>query len=292
MKYYSHHIGDFNNATRHLTRVERSLYRDMIELYYDVEQPLNRDMDKLARRVLAHTEEEREAMRLVLEEFFVLEDDGWHNPRCDEEIAKYRAQIEQASRAGKSSAAKRMNRASTKTDAPRQPEQRDDNGSSTPVEQAFNQPITINQEPITNTPPDGGVARKRAARTTKPAVDRPDDVPEPVWQDFQAIRKAKRAPLTDTAMEGIRREAGKAGLSLADAIAYCCEAGWQGFNAAWYADRHARGGRRAQPQSFRERDRQAVAERVAQFSPRIADKAALSDKAVSEVSNVLSIESC
>lgn len=78
--------------------------------------------------------------------------------------------------------------------------------------------------------------KKRAsARST--TIERPADVPMSVWQDFQAIRKAKRAPLTDTALAGIRREAGKAGLSLADAIAYCCEAGWQGFNAAWYANR-------------------------------------------------------
>ena len=107
MNHYPHHIGDFNNATRHLTRVERSLYRDMLELYYDTEQPLNSDPKKIARRVLAITDDEREAINLVLEEFFVLQDDGWHNSRCDAEIAKYQGQIEQASRAGKASAAKR-----------------------------------------------------------------------------------------------------------------------------------------------------------------------------------------
>ena len=51
MHYYSHNIGDFNNSTRHLTRVERSLYRDLIELYYDSEQPLQSvDRAKLARK--------------------------------------------------------------------------------------------------------------------------------------------------------------------------------------------------------------------------------------------------
>ena len=63
-------------------------------------------------------------------------------------------------------------------------------------------------------------------------------MPEPVWQDFLAIRKAKRAPLTATALAGIAREAGKVGLSLPEALAYCCEAGWQGFNAGWWTDRH------------------------------------------------------
>ena len=30
MNYYPHHIGDFDYATRHLTRVERSIYRVLI----------------------------------------------------------------------------------------------------------------------------------------------------------------------------------------------------------------------------------------------------------------------
>lgn len=78
-------------------------------------------------------------------------------------------------------------------------------------------------------------AGKPSRSSSSPA--KPDGVDERVWQDFQAIRKAKRAPLTDTALDGIRREADKAGLSLGEAITYCCEAGWQGFNAGWYADR-------------------------------------------------------
>jgi uncharacterized protein YdaU (DUF1376 family) len=138
MNHYPHHIGDFNNATRHLTRVERSLYRDLLELYYDTEQPLNVDVAKIARRVLATTEVEREALNVVLDEFFSLQADGWHNARCDEEIAKYQGQIEQASRAGKASAAKRYNKILTA------------------VEQPFNQPEP-EPEPILE--PKGSVAR-------------------------------------------------------------------------------------------------------------------------------------
>ena len=141
MNHYPHHIGDFNNATRHLTRVERSLYRDMLELYYDTEQPLNSDPKKIARRVLAITEDEQAAMNLVLEEFFVLQDDGWHNSRCDAEIAKYQGQIEQASRAGKASAAKRYGK------------------NLTTVEQPFNQPEP-EPEPIKE--PNGSVGRADA----------------------------------------------------------------------------------------------------------------------------------
>lgn len=65
-------------------------------------------------------------------------------------------------------------------------------------------------------------------------------LPPDLLADFLAVRKAKKAgPLTKTAMSGICREAEKAGLSLIDAVTACCEFGWQGFNAGWYAERMA-----------------------------------------------------
>lgn len=61
----------------------------------------------------------------------------------------------------------------------------------------------------------------------------PDGVPDSVWQDFQKTRKTK---ITKTALDGIRAEAARAGLSLADALAMACRRGWQGFEAAWLQD--------------------------------------------------------
>ena len=84
--------------------------------------------------------------------------------------------------------------------------------------------------------PDSGdvdTPRKRGAR----CASRPTDVSETVWQDFQQLRAKKRAPLTDTALDGLKREAEKARLPLQAAIAYCCEQGWQTFNAGWHAER-------------------------------------------------------
>jgi hypothetical protein len=54
-----------------------------------------------------------------------------------------------------------------------------------------------------------------------------------VAKDFLKVRKAKRSPLTVTAMEGISNEAGKAGITVSDAITICAKKGWQGFNASW-----------------------------------------------------------
>jgi len=81
-------------------------------------------------------------------------------------------------------------------------------------------------------------SNKRArARASKPSASLscPPDVDQQVFADWLAVRKAKRAgPVTPTVLSGIRAEAMKAGISLQDAIAHCCLAGWQGFRADWY----------------------------------------------------------
>jgi hypothetical protein len=52
-------------------------------------------------------------VKLILEEFFRLTDDGWVNTRADREIQHYRGKTEQASRAGRASAERRFNARST-----------------------------------------------------------------------------------------------------------------------------------------------------------------------------------
>ena len=60
-----------------------------------------------------------------------------------------------------------------------------------------------------------------------------EKIPEQLAQDFLELRRNKRAPLTKTALDGIKREAGKARMSLREAIEMCCLRGWQGFKASW-----------------------------------------------------------
>jgi hypothetical protein len=78
-------------------------------------------------------------------------------------------------------------------------------------------------------------AEVRAPRSTTPVLE---GVSAELLADYLQVRKAKKAgPLTDTAIAGLQREAGKAGLTLALAVTACVEFGWQGFNAGWYAER-------------------------------------------------------
>ena len=95
-------------------------------------------------------------------------------------------------------------------------------------------------------------------RATPPAEPPPDPPPEPPAQavakpprfeplsallalgvdaqvaaDWLAVRKAKRAALTQTALDDVVSEAGKAGISVAQAVRICAARGWQGFRASW-----------------------------------------------------------
>ena len=89
MNYYEHHIGDYAEATAHLSFVEDAAYSRLIRKYYATEKPLPADVKATQRLVGARTKEEREAVDTVLNEFFELREDGWHQSRCDEELASY-----------------------------------------------------------------------------------------------------------------------------------------------------------------------------------------------------------
>lgn len=54
--------------------------------------------------------------------------------------------------------------------------------------------------------------------------------------DWIAVRKAKSAALTETALAGVVRESALAGITVAEAVRVSAENGWQGFRADWYAN--------------------------------------------------------
>jgi uncharacterized protein YdaU (DUF1376 family) len=89
MNYYDHHIGDYDEATAHLTACEDGIYSRLIRKYMATEKALPIDVKALQRLVRARTRDEKEAVQTILDEFFDLREDGWHQGRCDETIARY-----------------------------------------------------------------------------------------------------------------------------------------------------------------------------------------------------------
>lgn len=72
--------------------------------------------------------------------------------------------------------------------------------------------------------------QKRPARS---APDRPEDVPQSVWDDWLALRRAKKAPVTGTVLRTAVTEAGKAGMTLTQFLTVWCARGSQGLQADW-----------------------------------------------------------
>lgn len=235
MNYYEHHIGDYDQATAHLSAVEDGIYSRLIRWYMASESPLPADLKAVQRRVRAHGKDEREAVQAVLEEFFTLGADGYHQHRCDAEIERY-----------KQKQAKAKASADARWSAQRTHSERNANASAmhdaedmrTHSERNANgmhrAPVPRHQTPDTRHKEEEK-AKEKAQRASALGVSDlvARGVNERVAADWLVIRKTRKAPLTETALQGVEREAQAARLSLGDAVQIAVERGWQGFKAAW-----------------------------------------------------------
>jgi uncharacterized protein YdaU (DUF1376 family) len=240
MNYFRFHIGDFDRATRHLTRIERSVYRDLLDVYYDTEKELVLDTSVLCRKIIARTDEEVTAVAQVLTEFFVKTSTGWLHNRCEIELDQYRSSTTQKSIAGRASAANRANK-----------KQQAFNEDPTNVEQTLNERATTdqqtcnvlptNQEPTTsNQEPESKKEKKEAASTIsrkRPAFDPlsvalPDFLPADLWADWAKFQREKGKALTETSVKLQLRKLTTlrdAGHDPVEVIENSICNGWQGF---------------------------------------------------------------
>ena len=194
MHFYSFNIGDYMSHTVHLSLMEDLAYRRCLDIYYLHEKPLPEDVGEVAR--LIRMPEHKPEVVQVLKEFFTHDvGTGYVHKRTHEEITKYQAKIQAASRAGKASALARSNASSTTVQLNKKQE-------------------TINKKQETN-------------------IKRPRNVSKKTWDDFLTHRKNKKAPLTETALIGIKNEVKKTTISLEDALVMCQARGWQSFKSDW-----------------------------------------------------------
>lgn len=122
---------------------------------------------------------------------------------------------------------------------------------SAPPQNAPEPPQLLTETPAEVAPKPLEPSLEPLKNNKRPAVGKPNGVSGKLWRDFLEVRKAKRAPLTETAMAGIEREVAKAGWSIEAALTECVERGWQAFRADWIkgsahgADIRGRSGGRA-----------------------------------------------
>jgi uncharacterized protein YdaU (DUF1376 family) len=202
MHYYQFHIGDYKSHTHHLSLLEDLAYRRLLDFYFLHEKPIkHRDV----ARQIGMREHEEDVMT-VLNEFFISTEDGFVSPRADKEIKQYKEFAE----AGKRGAAKRWG-TPPNGEAISPP-------NATPI-------ATINQEPITT--------NHKPKRESATIVACPPDVSQQVWDDWVALRKSKKAPITKTVFDGAIVEAKKLGWTLEQFLTEWCNRSSQGLKAEW-----------------------------------------------------------
>lgn len=99
MNYYERHLGDYSKDTAHLTMIEHGAYGLLLDRYYGTEAGI--PADQVHRIARARTKEEKQAVDVVLAEFFQLIDGLWINKRAEEEITKAHVKISAAKENGK-----------------------------------------------------------------------------------------------------------------------------------------------------------------------------------------------
>jgi uncharacterized protein YdaU (DUF1376 family) len=211
--YYKRNIGDYAKKAGRLSMLEHGAYTLLIDACYDRERfPTEAEAIEWC---WARSPEEIQAVTFVLNRFFELVDGRWVQNRISEEVAKYHHNAQINSRIATEREAKRTNRASTV------------DGACTVVHEPppNQEPRTKNHKPITSNQVKG--------KTVSAAPPLPDGVDEQVWVDWLALRKAKKAPVTDTVLKGAMTEAEKAGMTLNNFLLIWCQRGSQGLQAEW-----------------------------------------------------------
>jgi len=218
MHYYQHNIGDYRKDTSHLTLLEHGIYRQLLDTYYLDEQPLTNDIAKLMRSHSVRNADEQQSLQNVLTDFFVLTEKGYIHTRCDKELAHLYAKSESA----RASANARWTRKNKGIDANALQTQSECN----PIGMLPNTqyPTPINPIPNIN-------------------IITPEGVSNEVFKDFCKLRKGLKAPVTQTAINGLAKEGQKANLTLEQVMMLCCQNGWRGFKAEWIKEKKTVGER-------------------------------------------------
>ena len=108
---------------------------------------------------------------------------------------------------------------------------------------------------IPDTKGESAARTPTAKKPPPPSIAKPDDVDAQTWADWVQLRKAKRTTASQTAVDGARVEAEKAGMPLVDFLKVWCRRGSQGLEASWLKDSEKP--TRQQPASFKQADAEA-----------------------------------
>jgi uncharacterized protein YdaU (DUF1376 family) len=206
------YIGDYLSATSRLTTEQHGAYILLLMDYWKNGPPP--DNDNILAQITRMSLDAWSRSRAILEGFFEVSDGLWKHSRVERELAESSARKTVAVARAKAGAAAKWSKTNKLSSS-----------DALSITQALLDPMLKDA----SSPSPSPIKTKRL----KPGVVfKPEGISEKVWQDYNLTRQK---PLTETALDGIAKEAKKAGWTLEDALRECVVRGWRGFKADWVA---------------------------------------------------------
>lgn len=238
MFYFKFHIGDYRRETQHLTLLEHGVYMTLMSTYYTSEQPLPKDERQLLRLAGARTDEEKQAVLDIVNEFFIPTETHWVHSRIDFELSEYHSKAGVNRENGKKGGRPKKNAPQKPTNNPSGFDSLENKTQVVSETKPNDNPnITLTNKPInplTNKPiiKDIGEQDKPVRfMFNRELVNLGCD--KDLVIEYMAHRKAKKASNSKIAFDGLIREQQKSGLDLNAVMRICIERGWRGFEAYW-----------------------------------------------------------
>lgn len=207
MHYYKRNLGDYAKKTGRLTMLQHGAYTLLIDSCYDREKFPT--LEQAIEWTWASTEAEVEAVKFVLSRFFKLDKDGQYvQERILAELLDYHAKADKNKQIALDRETKRRekstNRAPVVNEAP--PNQ---------------EPITINQEPITKKDKKGASAE----------IVFPEGLDQQAWSQWIEYRKAAGKALKPVSWPTAMQALVKHGPNQMAVVNQSIANGWQGLFA-------------------------------------------------------------
>jgi len=186
MQHYQFHIGDYAQATAHLSPMEDFAYRRLLDLYYATEAPIPTDLSAVSRKIrLDPTPVEQ-----VLNEFFVMTPEGFTHHRCDKELESIYSKSEAARKSAEVRWERQRNANAMRTHT---------EGNAIGMLPVTRNPLPVNPEPITQDP---------RPRSQKPETNQTES--NPLQPAAPIARKKKDLTADETAFQIVCKETWRA----------------------------------------------------------------------------------
>ena len=181
MNYYPFHLGDYAAHTGHLEPMEDLAYRRLLDVYYMREGALPADIQVTAK--LVRLRSCAADVESVLNEFFVLTEDGWRHQRCEHEIAKMQDKQAKARASAQASVNSRRAKAERSLD-------------ETPTNVERQLPVSQADVELPTPTPTPTPKNKEEAQAPLP-----DWLPIEAWNGYVEMRKRIRKQMTPRAQK-------------------------------------------------------------------------------------------